>query len=129
MWRPSVIVSLVGLLIAAATPSVAQVSVTCGGEAITISGTSNDDVITGTAGSDVINARAGDDIINALGGSDRICGGNGSDRLIGGPDDDLLNGGAGSNTVDFTSAPASVTADLENGSAAGWGASSSALTT
>lgn len=67
---------------------------TCGGLAVTILGTPEDDVIVGTPAADVIHGRGGRDDIRGLAGNDIICGGAGRDVLRGGPGDDVLFGGS-----------------------------------
>lgn len=57
--------------------------------AVTITGTSGDDVLTGKGGDDTISARAGNDTVS---------GGSGSDTL--GPGNDLLQAGQGTDRVD-----------------------------
>ncbi|NND02762.1 MAG: peptidoglycan DD-metalloendopeptidase family protein, partial [Acidimicrobiia bacterium] len=68
-------------------------AVRCGGQRVTLVGTSGDDVIVGTNGPDVIHGLAGRDVIKGFGGNDVICGGGGRDTLWGGAGDDALFGG------------------------------------
>jgi Ca2+-binding RTX toxin-like protein len=68
---------------------------TCGGRAVTMSGTAGNDRLRGTGGSDVIDGMGGNDIIYGYGGDDVICGGTGNDRIYGGAGADRLNGGTG----------------------------------
>jgi Ca2+-binding RTX toxin-like protein len=68
---------------------------TCGGDAVTITGTEGDDTIQGTAGEDVIDGLAGNDTISGLGGDDTICGGEGTNSMDGGSGDDECVGGPG----------------------------------
>jgi len=68
---------------------------TCFGLPVTLSGTSEDDVLIGTPGDDVIHGGNGNDVIDGGGGNDRLCGGNGTDVLRGEEGDDLLDGGNG----------------------------------
>lgn len=82
---------LTGAVVAAPPGSAA--APTCGGEEVTISGTSGDDELRGTSGADVVNALAGDDVVSGLGGADLLCGGDGTDTLAGGAGDDGLWGG------------------------------------
>ncbi len=84
----------------------------CGGLAVTIDGTSGNDVLTGTAGADVIHGRGGNDTINGLGGDDVICGGTGNDTV---------NGGSGNDTADYSGAVNAITANLSTDSATGQG--------
>lgn len=56
--------------------------------ALTITGTSGNDVLTGTAAADTIRALAGDDTISALDGDDQITGGLGNDTIDGGNGND-----------------------------------------
>ncbi len=53
-------------------PVAATAAISCGGERVTIPGTSGNDILTGTAGRDVIHGRGGDDVIRGLGGNDLI---------------------------------------------------------
>ncbi len=76
-----------------------DLSLTCQGEVITITGTSGDDVLEGTEGDDVIHGKGGDDLINGNGGNDLICGGPGDDVLDGGDGDDSLQGRAGADRI------------------------------
>ena len=89
----------------------------CHGRAVTIAGTSDDDVLVGTDGPDVLRGFEGRDTITGLGGDDVVCGGRGRDdldggagrdwvggghqpdRLHGGPGDDVLRGGANRDTA------------------------------
>jgi hypothetical protein len=73
--------------------------VTCGGLAVTIFGTSDDDVLTGTSEVDVIHGMEGNDTINGLGGDDVICGGPGRDIVSGGDGNDKLYGQGGDDTL------------------------------
>ena len=77
---------------------------------VSLSGSSNDDVMLGTDGTDNIQAGAGDDtIIGGAGddtitggaGDDTITGGAGDDTIIGGEGDDLLTGGSGADVFQF----------------------------
>ncbi|MBI2486439.1 MAG: right-handed parallel beta-helix repeat-containing protein, partial [Deltaproteobacteria bacterium] len=81
---------------------------TCDGKAVTICGTSGNDVLTGTLGPDVIHGFGGNDNISGGGGNDTICGGtgndtincgSGSDRLFGQGGSDALNGGPGNDRL------------------------------
>lgn len=101
--------SLAGVLLLAVVLAVpparaADDPATCQGEAATIVGTNDADVLQGTEGRDVIAGLGGDDRINGLGGNDLICGGTGhdvvwggagDDRVLGEDGDDFLYGGAG----------------------------------
>jgi len=100
-------IALVVTAAAAGAPADAAVP-TCFGEAATIVGTPDPDVLVGTSGSDVIVGREGDDVIQGGGGNDFLCGGAGADSLVGsagtdtllgGLDDDVLNGGFGDDTL------------------------------
>jgi Ca2+-binding RTX toxin-like protein len=70
---------------------------TCGGQPVTISGTSGADLLVGTAAPDVIAGGAGNDVVLGLGGADVVCGDAGNDVLFGGGGADSLDGGAGFN--------------------------------
>lgn len=67
----------------------------CRGEAATIVGTSDDDLLRGTEERDVIWAGPGDDTVYGGRGSDVICGGPGADLLRGGRGNDTILGGPG----------------------------------
>ncbi len=87
-------VLLLGVL--ALLPTVdAQRALECGGQPVTLQGTTGNDVLRGTNGVDVIHGRGGNDKIIGRGGDDIICGGKGRDNLIGGGGDDQLFGDAG----------------------------------
>jgi Ca2+-binding RTX toxin-like protein len=72
-----------------------QGRIRCRGEAATLAGSPDADLIRGTAGRDVIAARGGNDRIRAGAGDDVVCGGKGSDRANGGSGDDWIRGGPG----------------------------------
>jgi hypothetical protein len=80
-------------VLAVVGPAAAQDQPTCGGLAVTILGTSGDDVLTGTDGIDVISGLEGNDIIRGLRGRDVLCGGPGRDRIFGGRNGDIIFGG------------------------------------
>jgi hypothetical protein len=67
---------------------------TCNGQAPTIVGNAQNNILNGTAGRDVIAGLGGADTINGLGGNDVICGGDGPDKLFGGDGNDWIDGGA-----------------------------------
>ena len=80
----------------------------CAGQAATIVGTDEDDIIAGTDDADVIAALGGNDRIDALGGDDLVCAGEGDDRVLGrtgadviyaGPGADSVSGGRGADTI------------------------------
>ena len=71
----------------------------CGGRAVTLVGTSGNDVIRGSRRRDVIAGLAGDDVISGLGAGDVVCGGRGRDRIAGGSGDDRLAGGSGADRL------------------------------
>ncbi|MGH8587317.1 MAG: calcium-binding protein, partial [Gammaproteobacteria bacterium] len=71
----------------------------CGGRAVTILGTSDNDTIRGTEGPDVIHGLGGNDVIRGLGGDDTLCGGPGKDRLIGGQGRDRMFGQGGNDRL------------------------------
>ncbi len=96
--RLSAVLWLIGAgLVIAPSPAIAALS--CGGEIVTIPGTSGDDVLAGTPGRDVIHGRGGNDLIKGLGGNDVICGGTGNDRIWGGGGHDVLLGEDGADTI------------------------------
>ncbi len=69
-------------------------TLTCNGQAVTISGSTNgDDVLRGTPGPDVFHAQRGNDTIYGGGGDDIICGGHGRDEIYAGPGDDYIDAG------------------------------------
>ncbi len=96
--RLSAALALIGSLLMMA-PVAATAAISCGGERVTILGTSGDDILTGTAGRDVIHGRGGNDVIRGLGGNDLICGGTGNDRIRGGGGSDDLRGEDGADTI------------------------------
>jgi Ca2+-binding RTX toxin-like protein len=116
-------VLLVSAAALSAVPAGATVSPTCFGLSASrhMLGTSGADVLNGTAGDDVIIGLGGNDAINGRGGNDRICGGAGNDALAEGSGNDRSNGGTGRDTLSFTGAASSVTADLGHGTATGYG--------
>ena len=75
-------------------------------------GSDKADVITGDAGANTIFGFGDDDVINGGAGNDTLYGDDGNDTLIGGPGNDMLYGGEGIDTVDYSNAPAGITADL-----------------
>jgi hypothetical protein len=99
-----------------------------GGTVVTAEGPDCD--VVGTEGDDVLFAEPGGSVVCGLGGNDILHGGPGDDTLLGGPGDDLLmasagndvlDGGEGRDTVSFADAPAGIRADLQSGTALGWG--------
>lgn len=68
----------------------------CHGQAVTIHGSSGDDILRGTDSRDVIHGFRGDDIIHADKGNDVICGGRGGDTINGGKGWDRARGQRGS---------------------------------
>ena len=93
----------------------------------TVDAGDGNDVISGGDGLDDLGGSAGDDTLSGGGGNDRLAGAGGDDTLAGGAGDDILAGhgssGAddGADTLDFSSAPGSVTVDLQAGFASGDG--------
>ncbi len=65
----------------------------CLGQAVTVPGTTGDDVLNGTPGNDVIDGQGGNDVIRASDGDDVICAGVGSDQVEGGQGNDTIEGG------------------------------------
>ncbi|NND02207.1 MAG: calcium-binding protein [Acidimicrobiia bacterium] len=107
MLRLLTVMWMLGSLLAIPSTS-ALAAATCGGETVTIAGTSGADTLTGTPGRDVILGKAGNDTINGNGGNDIICagdgadvvrGGAGKDTVIAGDGDDTVYGGAGNDTL------------------------------
>ena len=84
-------------------------------------GAGNDDITGGPTG-DFLTGGDDSDFLVGLGGVDVILGGPGGDLLRGGPLSDDLNGGDGSDTSDYTDAPAGVTVDLVAGASGASGA-------
>ncbi len=78
---------------------VASAAITCP-SAITLQGTSANDVLVGTAGNDRIVGNGGQDTIRGLGGSDCLFGGSFDDKLFGGDGDDELIGEGGNDLLD-----------------------------
>lgn len=95
----SIVALLSGLLLTNET-STAAGGVSCGGEAATMVGDSNNDEIDGSPGRDVIHARGGNDEVDGHGGNDLICGGRGSDDLAGDGGRDDVRGGRGNDALD-----------------------------
>jgi Ca2+-binding RTX toxin-like protein len=95
------------------------------GDVIEIDTGAGDDVVSvGNLGTTDVNEvvvgfGAGDDLLEA--GATRTdvtaCGDAGDDRFVGGAGDDEFDGGAGSDWVDYSTAPARVKVDLEDGEA------------
>ncbi|GAB2805235.1 calcium-binding protein [Actinoallomurus bryophytorum] len=125
---------LTGVLAAPASP--AHAAATCGGLAVTITGTAGDDTITGTQFPDVISAEAGNDVVSGLGEADVVCLGPGNDVFNGGAGDDLvvadatadgadtIIGGDGRDRVDYGARTTQVNVSLDglvNDGAAGEG--------
>jgi RTX calcium-binding nonapeptide repeat (4 copies) len=91
-WSGGILLGLlitVALSLWLATPTSAQVTVTCNGVPATIVGVAPGP-ITGTAGNDVIVGTTGVDQIAGLGGDDIICAGPGNDQVSGGDGNDTL---------------------------------------
>ncbi|HEX8573846.1 MAG TPA: cadherin domain-containing protein [Allosphingosinicella sp.] len=90
----------------------------------TMYGTVGDNILVGGLGNDFVSGRDGYDILEGGEGDDTLSGGAGVDELYGedGNDtfqltvvgEDAVDGGAGTDTASFASAPAAVSADLEN---------------
>ena len=92
-------VALVAGAVLVPTQAGAQTTQVCGGEPVTIMGTSGDDVLEGTNGPDVIFAAQGDDVITGLGGDDLICAGQGDDIVLGGAGFDIIFGAQGNDVL------------------------------
>jgi len=72
----------------------------CLSKAVTMRGTSGDDVMTGTSGADVVDGLDGNDTLDGLDGNDTLCGSAGDDLLLGGNGRDRLSGGQGNDALD-----------------------------
>lgn len=93
MNRSLPVATVAGLLLAVLPAAAEAAPRWCGGERVTIVGTSGNDHLTGTRRADVIDGLAGSDVINGLQGDDIICGGYGADDLRGNAGRDRLYGG------------------------------------
>ena len=71
----------------------------CFGEAATIVGSEENDVLTGTPERDVIVGLGGNDRIKGLGGDDLLCGGDGNDKIKGGGGNDQISEGFGNDRL------------------------------
>lgn len=107
--------AVAGLLLLVLLPSSAAAASTCFGQAATIVGTSDDDVLEGTNGSDVIDGLEGNDLIDGGGGNDVLCGGEGSDGLYGNTGSDRLQGGPGDDGEFLPSRSGPLNARLDGG--------------
>ncbi|MEP3892106.1 MAG: hypothetical protein ABJN69_16735 [Hellea sp.] len=97
----------------------------------TIAGFSNaggNDILNGGAGDDTISGGFGDDALEGGDGADTLDGGAGDDMLVGGLGNDTLEGGTGADTLDggagvdtlsYQGSAASVTVNLDTGTASG----------
>ena len=92
------VVALAGTVAGVGAPAAAA-EPTCFGEAATIVGTPDSDVLVGTSGPDVIVGLGGDDVIEGRGGNDVLCGGTGADGLVGSTGDDALSGDLGDDVL------------------------------
>jgi Ca2+-binding RTX toxin-like protein len=92
----AVALMLSGGALAVVQAAPAHAVLTCGGEPVSIVGTSGDDILTGTYEKDVILAGGGNDRIDGLGGNDVICGEDGRDTIHGGDGEDTVWGDRGS---------------------------------
>ena len=72
----------------------------CLSKAVTMRGTSGNDVMTGTSGADVLDGLDGNDTLDGLDGNDTLCGSAGDDLLLGGNGRDRLSGGQGNDALD-----------------------------
>jgi Ca2+-binding RTX toxin-like protein len=95
---------------------------------INVFGTDLNETILGNTGFDYLDGAAGNDKLYGGDGNDELIGGDGNDRVDAGVGDDLIvggdgagndtyNGGVGADTVKYTSALASITVDLNKGTA------------
>jgi len=87
------------LTLAGGAPT-AGATLTGGGEADVLQGTTYADTLDGGAGNDTLLGGDGDDILIGGGGNDILDGGAGNDILLGGDGDDILNGGGGNDILD-----------------------------
>jgi Ca2+-binding RTX toxin-like protein len=96
-------------------------TVFAGAGADTVSGGAGKDSIDGGAGNDSIDGGLGNDILYAQDGNDKVAGGDGNDELVGGSGkgDDRYTGGLGIDTLRYSSAAHSVTANLATGRGSG----------
>ncbi|XIA62894.1 calcium-binding protein [Bradyrhizobium sp. TZ2] len=105
----------------------------------TLEGGADPDTLDGGEGNDNLSGGAGNDVMTAAAGNDSLLGGDGNDVLSDGADrdtvhgdagddyvvaavdaaDDTYDGGAGRDTLDYSAATKSVTADLVAGTAEG----------
>ena len=77
----------------------------CGGQVVTIVGTSGADQIVGTNRADVIHGLGGNDTILGAAGDDIICGGDGDDAIVGGAGSDELYGDDGADLLKGSNGP------------------------
>ncbi|MCC0049839.1 MAG: cadherin domain-containing protein, partial [Rhodobiaceae bacterium] len=77
------------------------------------------DTLTGDAAANTLEGNDGDDVLSGAGGDDTLDGGTGDDTLIGGFGADQFIGGTGTDTVDYSTAAAGVTANLQTDTASG----------
>ena len=85
------------------------------GNANLLSGGLGDDQLSGAGGDDTLNGEDGNDTLNGGAGNDVLNGGIGNDTLSGGSDGvvgDTIDGGPGTDTIDYSAAPAAVAVDL-----------------
>jgi hypothetical protein len=84
-------------------------------------GGSGDDRLDGGAGADSLEGGLGDDALFGSTGADTLLGGAGNDVLAPGADSDadIVDGGIGTDTVDYSTATAGVTVNLQAGTSGG----------
>ena len=85
----------------------------------TIDGGDGNDTLDGGEGNDALTGGLGNDVLHGGAGNDRLWGTVGNDTLDGGAGADVLAGGAGIDTVDYSTSPSAVTADLFAGTGSG----------
>ncbi len=72
---------------------------TCNGVPVTITGSSQGDILVGTSGADVMHGRGGQDVILGRAGNDILCGGTSGDFISGGKGADHIRGNSGKDTI------------------------------
>lgn len=83
--------------------------------------TTNDDTLTGGHGNDTLIGMSGNDTLNGGLGDNTIYGGSGNDHIIAGGGNDTVYGGQGFDTLDFSGATHSVSVNLSQHVASGYG--------
>ena len=88
-----------------------------------LAGDAESNILLGLGGDDTLDGRGGKDVLTGDAGSDTLNGGVGGDVLRGGVGNDIVNGGGGHtpDTLNFDTASAPVTVNLDAGTASGDG--------